>query len=230
LLLLLISVTAAAQDSARVEKQDSSRWKKFIPTGVRFGTDALAIARTSYDDTFEGWEVNADADFGRFYLAVDYGNWGRTHAYEKNDENGFYTNDGSYWRAGIDVNFLTKDPEKNMFFIGARYGRSTFSEHLTFNRADTLWGPINADLKNLNIKASWFELTTGIRVKIWKMIWMGYTARFKFGLNMPEDGELVPHDVPGYGSTDKESTWGFNYQVFIRIPVRKQPVPLSQKK
>ena len=34
------------------------------------------------------------------------------------------------------------------------------------------------------VNAHWIELTGGLRVKIWKAMWMGYTARFKFGLNM----------------------------------------------
>jgi hypothetical protein len=57
---------------------------------------------------------------------------------------------------------------------------------------------------------------------MWKMIWMGYTARFKFGLKTNETGPMLPHDVPGYGRTDKESTWGFNYQIFVRLPVPKK--------
>jgi len=55
------------------------------------------------------------------------------------------------------------------------------------------------------------------------MIWMGYTARFKFGLKNKGNGEMLPHDVPGYGRTDKDAYWGFNYQIFFRIPFRKMP-------
>ncbi|HYG17653.1 MAG TPA: DUF6048 family protein, partial [Ohtaekwangia sp.] len=134
-----------------------------------------------------------------------------------------YDNDGSYFRAGIDVNFLTKDEEKNVFFIGGRYGRSVFSEKLDITTADPLWGLITRSSANNHIQGRWFELTTGIRVRMWKIIWMGYTARFKFGLKTNENGDLLPHDVPGYGRTDKETAWGFNYQIFVRFPVRRQP-------
>ena len=33
-------------------------------------------------------------------------------------EDADYSNDGNYGRIGADVNFLTKDPDKNMFFFG----------------------------------------------------------------------------------------------------------------
>jgi Domain of unknown function (DUF6048) len=212
---------------AHAQKQDTTTVKenKYLPTGLRIGTDALSIARNFYDKSFHGWEVNADVDFYRYNLAVDYGYWSRDFNKKGND----YANSGTYFRVGADVNFLTKDPDHNMFFIGARYGRGTFSEDLIIETTDPVWGDIISTLNNTNVTASWYELTTGIRVKIWKIIWMGYTARFKFGINTHEKGSLVPSDVPGYGRTDKESTWGFNYQIFVRFPVRKaSTLPLKK--
>lgn len=198
-------------------KRDSVR-NKYMPTGIRLGTDIAALIKSKVSNNFSGWEVNGDIDFYRYYLALDYGAWGRTYSNDSID----YNNDGSYWRVGADVNFLTKDPERNMFFIGMRYGRSSFSENLTIRSFDRVWGHFVNEYENESVKSRWFELTTGVRVKIWKMIWMGYTARMKFGLKNKGDSEMLPHDVPGYGRTDKETYWGFNYQVFIRIPVRKQ--------
>jgi len=64
---------------------------------------------------------------------------------------------------------------------------------------------------------------------MYKMIWMGYTARMKFGLSHDKTDLMEPHDVPGYGRTDKDTYWWFNYQIFIRIPVRKEKLPLLIK-
>lgn len=202
--------------------------KDYNPTGIRIGLDALTLARNSYDKSFKGWEVNTDVDFNRYFFTVDFGSSGRTLAGDGEK----YSNSGTYFRAGVDVNFLTKDPEKNMFFIGARYGRATFSENLDINRVDSVWGPINSSLANSSINGGWFELTTGIRVKMWKMIWMGYTARYKFGLSTNETGSMKPADVPGFGNTNKEAIWGFNYQILIRIPFRKSgpTTTISNKK
>ena len=212
-LLVLCSLAAAAQPA------DTLRQKSFLPTGIRIGTDVLALAKSSFDDTFDGWELNADVDFYRYYFALDYGYWARDYVTDE----GVYSNGGDYVRLGVDVNFLKKDPDKNMFFFGMRYGRSAFSEDLTIEEIDPLWGPINTTLTNSNVSAQWFELTTGLRVKIWKMIWLGYTARLKFGLSTGDTPDMLPHDVPGYGRADQDSYWGFNYQVFIRLPVRKSP-------
>jgi hypothetical protein len=212
-------VLAQKQDSVKKKPADTLGMKKYIPTGVRFGTDAIAIVKSSYDKTFKGWEVNMDADFYRYYLAFDYGNWGRT--FNTGNDSVHYKNDGNYWRAGIDVNFLTKDPEKNMFFFGVRYGRSSFSEDMQLLINDPTWGPSTQNYSYSGSAARWFELTTGLKVKMWKFFWMGYTARYKFGLKTDKTTEMIASDVPGYGRTDKQSYWGFNYQLFFRIPVTK---------
>lgn len=223
LILVLPLVGYAQQDTMRVSFRD-----KFMPTGVRLGTDALSIARNFYDDSFEGWEANADVDFNRYFLTVDYGRWARSYS---GDSVG-YSNEGRYWRVGADVNFLTKDPERNMFFLGLRYGHGVFDEAFALLDADKQWGTNDRQAvpyTNNDVSARWFELTTGIKVKMFSWFWMGYTARFKFGLKTGATPELLPHDVPGYGRTDKESYWGFNYQLMFRIPFRSHP-PLQVDK
>lgn len=222
---LTLSHAAFAQkDTTKLTFRD-----QFMPTGVRVGTDALSIARNFYDDSFKGWEVNADVDFNRYFLAIEYGKWSRNYLNDSTGYSSDYSNEGRYWRAGVDVNFLLKDPERNMFFLGLRYGRSVFSETYAITDVDGRWGSLAETYYNNDVAARWFELTTGLKVRMFSWFWMGYTARFKFGLKTGETPTMLPHDVPGYGRTDKESYWGFNYQLMFRIPIREHP-PLSFKK
>jgi hypothetical protein len=215
----------AQKPAADTVKTDTVK-NRYLPTGVRIGTDLIALLKTNIQDNYNGWEVNADVDFKRYFLATDFGYWERMYVTDSAN----YSNSGTYWRAGVDVNFLLKDPERNMFFIGFRYGRSRFSEDLTIVSYDQVWGDFTRSYSNTNATGRWLELTSGLRVKIWEMIWMGYTARFKFGLKTKGETQMLPHDVPGYGRTDKDSYWGFNYQIFIRIPFRKTPpLPPSKK-
>jgi hypothetical protein len=223
--ILLIAFSASAQQKEVKADTVPKQKKEYAPTGVRIGTDAMSIARNFYDDTFSGWEVNGDVDFYRYLLAVDVGSWSRNFK----PDSGSYSSKGSYWRVGADVNFLLKDPDRNLLFFGVRYGRSTFSETYNERTVDPSYGSLFKTHTNTDVNGRWYELTGGIRVKVWKMMWMGYTARFKFGLKTNETGELIPSDVPGYGRTDKDNVWGFNYQIFIRIPVRNaKSGPLKQ--
>lgn len=212
LLFLPFALFAQKADSTKKEKKD------FFPTGVRVGTDAISLIRTQTDKSFSGYEFNADVDFYRYYLAVELGKWKRKFSTDVDA----YANEGNYMRVGMDINFLKKDPDRNMFFFGARYGWGKYSEVFSTNVNDPVWGADVITFANNDKKSSWGELTTGLRVKMFKFFWMGYTARYKFGLNTNEPSGFVSHDVPGYGKTGNQSTWGFNYQLLFRIPIRKQ--------
>jgi hypothetical protein len=203
------------------QKSDTVK-KDFIPTGIRVGTDVLSIIRSSADDSFQGLETSIDVDFYRYFFTVELGNWQRH--FDTNNE--IYSNKGTYWRTGVDLNFLKTDPEKNMLFLGVRYASGTFSEGLTL-LTDDQWGSGPRVFTNTDARANWVELIGGLRVKMWKFVWLGYTARYKFGLNMTGLSNLAPHDVPGYGRTDKNTTWGFNYSVLIRIPFRNTDAKVS---
>lgn len=220
LLLSLISLVSVAQEKEVAEKIDSLLDKKlrFIPTAVRIGADVISPIRTFTDDKFGGYEFNADIDFYRYYLALEVGRWERD--LETNLEK--YSNSGNYFRVGVDVNFLLKDPEKNMFFIGARYGHGKFSEDMTISFEDPIWGDQTDTYSNNGIKANWTEITTGLKVKMLGIFWLGCTARYKFWLNQNAPKGFIPHDVPGYGKTYKENTWGFNYYIMFKIPVREE--------
>ena len=94
---------------------------------------------------------------------------------------------------------------------------------MAVQRFDPVWGLLDDSFYHTDVNASWIELTAGLRVKIWKIFWLGYTGRIKFGLSTDGSPDMIPHDVPGFGRTDKETTWGLNYYLMIRLPVRKEP-------
>lgn len=198
-------------------QQADSMKISFVPTGIRLGADVLAPAYALADKRFSGFEFSADVDFYRYYLTADVGHWARL--LEGTDSR--YSNSGNYYRVGVDVNFLKKDPDRNMLFFGMRYARSRFDEKLERSVADPVWGTQSDIQTVIGREAGWLEITGGLRVKMYRFIWMGYTIRYKFALHTHERGGLDVYDVPGYGSTVKPVTWGFNYLIMIRLPVRK---------
>ncbi len=191
---------------------------KYLPTGVRVGTDVISIVQSFTKGSFNGWEMNTDLDFYRYFLTIDYGKWAR----DQNIDNGHYQNDGTYYRVGVDVNFLLKDPDRNMFFLGFRVGRSHFSEQLDYSYNDNVYGAIVKSVSATGVTGGWGEFTTGLRVKILSGFWMGYTARMKFAPTISgANPNLTTREIPGYGLADHAPYWGFNYQIFWRIPIRK---------
>jgi hypothetical protein len=232
LLLCLLVLFASAQqpekpDTVRTTKKKTDTVKvKFYPRSFRLGTDLISLIRTQTDKTYSGWEVNADVDCGKYYFAFDYGHQARDYTLPYG---GDYHNAGSYWRAGVDINLLKKDPDRNMFFFGIRYGGSSYSESATIVTIDPYFGEIVKPLNNAAVTANWVELISGLRVRMWKQFWMGYTARMKFAHSVKGDTQMTTYDVPGYGIHEEGIYWGFNYQIFWSIPLVTQKKPRVAK-
>jgi hypothetical protein len=109
-----------------------------------------------------------------------------------------------------------------MFFIGFRYGHSSFNESFKYSFNDALYQTIQKSIISNHLKGHWGEITTGIRVKVFPGFWMGYTMRLKLAPAVHGGNtDLKSFDMPGYGLVSHGLYWGMNYQVFWRIPFRK---------
>lgn len=217
---LLTIATHAYTQKATVQLDTTSR--RFIPTGIRVGVDAIALGKSFYQDDYKQYAFQADIDFYRYFLNLEYGKMERTLI-----SNADYNVEGTYFRVGPDINFLHRDPDKSALFFGLRYGITTFSDKLSFAYSDPLYGNGTSNLSNTDLKANWFEMVTGLKVKIWEVFWLGYTARFKFGVDTFERNVLIPHEIPGYGRADKRVNWDFNYYIIFRLPLRKEEKPVE---
>lgn len=204
------------QAEAQINQRDSLRAIR-KPTGLRVGTDLIAIGKTIGQAPLQSWEISADIDLGRYYPIFEAGKWSR----EATLTNGLYNNEGNYFRLGVDVNFLLKDKDKNMFFIGMRYGRAQYSERVSYTVTPELFPASQLATSNPDATAGWIELTSGLRVKVWRGFWMGYTGRMKFLPHTKDTPGFDSYDIPGFGLPFKGLYWGFNYQVFWGIPFRK---------
>jgi len=199
---------------------------KFTPSQIKVGIDLVEPAISLFNDEKFQLEANGDIDFGRFYLSADMG----YAKYNRDRFNFSYSSKGQYFRLGPDVNFLVKDPDHNAIFFGLRYGISFYNDQARYLLTDSIYGDLQSETGNSAVTAHWFEMTTGMKIKVWKQFFMGYTVRFKFALRLNGlSGSLTSFDVPGYGLANEGSAWGFNYHIFYQIPLRKKPVPEKQE-
>lgn len=197
-------------DSARVDTV------RKLPTGIRFAVEAIGPGKAFSGSEIRATEFAADTDFGKYFVTAEFGRSERSMTIP----GGSYNNNGTYLRIGADVNFLRKDPDRNMFFLGARYARAIYDEEVSY-LSTTEFGDQLKRVANNNISAGWLELTAGLKVRVWKIFWMGYTARMKFAPSTPSDSPMIPYEIPGYGLTFKKPWWGFSYYLMVRIPFRK---------
>lgn len=149
-----------------------------------------------------------------------------------------YDNTGWYWRAGLDYNLMWKNFKKDAILVGLRYGTAYYKDVLDYGQIATVWDFIVDDRIGIfnryerlitnsnNAPAQWFELTTGLRVTVWRNIQLGYTFRYKFLVSQNlGSAELVSNEVPGYGTTNVRRKPAFSYHVYYYIPLPKKAKP-----
>ncbi len=211
-------------------------WAKtrYWPTGVQLGMDVFRPFHYKYyGRKGTQYELNASMNFSSFILEGDYG-WGNIHWEGHNTKTSIpssYTSDGKYFRIGLNYNLLQDTPNKNMAFLGFRYARSFFKDHLIskvqYRYSDNLIKNKrpSIDSNQNNVEARWFEAVAGVKVKVCKLLYVGSTIRYKFGLSLDHTDAHVPYDVLGWGLNDDKEPFGFNLYLSIRIPFVHNTMP-----
>ena len=189
---------------------------KFLPSQVKIGTDLSYIGASILSKEKTQREYNADIDFNRFIVTMDYG----TGTWNINDPDFDYDNSGTYFRMGVDYNFTKPSADNNAIYIGARYAISGFTENFTYRVDDPFYGAYEHQLNGIDRNGSWIEFVTGMKVRIWKGLFLGWTGRLKFASSVSSGpATFNTYWMPGFGKTNKDSQWGLNYQIYYRIPL-----------
>jgi hypothetical protein len=226
--------TESQPDSAAITKpalKDSIQKapSKFKPTGLRVGLDLVSFGqgvqkngiRAFTQGDVRQWKFSADIDIYRYFLNFEYGKFERYWIAPASD----YYNEGSFIKVGPDINFFHKDPKQNALFIGLRYARSKYQDYIIYDYQNQVYGDNTKRVSNGELKSNWFEITTGLKVRLTRYVWSGYTARFKFRVNDNyENNALAPHWIPGYGAATRESAWGLEYWLIFRVPFKKDKI------
>ena len=120
---VLCSVLMHAQ-----EKDSTAIPPKIERYGIRIGADLSKIARTLYDNNYQGLELVGDYRLTKkYFLAAELGNENSTTT----DEPINFTTKGSYLKFGFDYNAHENWLDlENIISIGLRYGLSTFGQEI----------------------------------------------------------------------------------------------------
>jgi hypothetical protein len=130
---------------------------------------------------------------------------------------------------------MNKDQHLNIAFFGMRYALSSFNDQLDFDtqaiiQSEIGWPSTRETVSNSKVKANWFEMVAGLKVRVVKQLYMGFTARFKFLLKVKKVEELRPYYIPGFGKNINTSAFGFNYYISYRLPFRKKIIYTDENK
>jgi len=131
-----------------------------------------------------------------------------------------YKSSGSYSRIGMDYNFLQAENknDKNIFYVGLRYGFVLARQQVNSYTIDSYWTPTTGRFSNQNYFAHWGEFLVGLKGEIVHNFYMGWTIRGKIKLNNKDLGMPPTYFIPGYGKAENGFNFDFTYSVYYNLP------------
>ena len=123
-----------------------------------------------------------------------------------------------YFRVGADYNFIKDKTSGNRIFGGLRYGFTPFKYDVSgpalYDSVYKTYHDFNH--KGLSANSHWVELVGGIEAKVWGILHLGWSVRYK--MRIAESNTAVGHAwyVPGYGTSGGSVMTGtFNVSIDI---------------
>lgn len=199
---------ASAQDNK--EEEIKIDWWQ----GIRVEVDAFSAVMSAVNKETYSFEGNVQINLKeKYFPIVEVGFAGANRLSEK-EKPGFKTN-GLFTRIGIDYNLLkpnTPDVSiRRYFFVGIRYSFSNFSYDITnIQVANDYWGGSKIYNENKQAYKQWLEVGGGLRVEVFKNVFLGWGVRRKISLGKKK--EYDPWYIPGIG-IESIGKWQFSYTI-----------------
>lgn len=236
LCILLTTQCGIAQEQNNAEQETRQSTKGgFAPSAVRIGVSLSDIATTLTNPQTLYYGFQADLPIRQFMISIDYGQAQlnlENRQTEQTSRNFTYSSQGSFFRAGIDANLLkdratgSNDAQGDVIFFGLKYAHSRQDDHITFRPStdsitNIIYNISEVDQSNNNLGAWWLEMNAGVKVEIFKNIFLGYALRYKFFRRFGGRNSLIPYRVPGFGKGNQENAFSLDYYIYYRIPFSK---------
>jgi len=221
-----------AQEPQRIPNHSLPRQKMrstLLPSAVRIGPAVNMLILTALDEEGTYYGLHADLPFQRIMLSLEYGHADLSRSSEPGvpvEEVFSYSSRGNYYRLGVDANLLrdkiteSYDAFGDVIFFGLKYAFSNIEDEVSFRTRENIWGASVITQSNDNLSVQWLEMNAGVRVSVFENIFLGYTLRYRFSRRYIDRSSLEPYWIPGFGSGEQETNFGFDYFIYYRIPFR----------
>ncbi len=214
IILLLLCGSVFAQ-----EETDSTAVDNIQPAGhqLRIGVEVSKPISGFLQDNRNAYEFEVDYYWKKEGYLVAEGGFGNATV---NYTDLSYTANNSFVKLGYNKSMLKRvfPGDWDMAFIGLRYCMSFINRGTAnYTITDSTWGSVSGTIPAESLTGHWAEVVGGVRVEMYKGIFLGWTVRGKFLLNQKQFEELPPAYVAGYGKGDKNTIFDFNFYLCYAI-------------
>ncbi|NDV80937.1 DUF6048 family protein [Bacteroides sp. 51] len=232
ILFLVCTASIHAQNSTSDKDKKKEDIVEFpLYNGLTVSADIYGLGAKVFGSDFLSSEIAVEANLkNRFFPIVEIG-YGTTDAWSERGTH--YKSSAPYFRIGMNYNTMYKKGNPNFLYLGFRYGYTSFSYDAVSTPAedpifegnmenpsltDNIWGgSVAFDHKGLKASMGWLELVVGIRTKVYKDFYMGWSLRYKRSMNTSLNEYGDPWYVPGYGEYDS-NRFGLTYSLIYKLP------------
>lgn len=180
---------------------------------IRLSIDPTVPLKTYMQDAdIMGLEVTIDTEVKQNLFLIGITGFSNT---SKVSDAFNYKSNGAYLALGADVN-LTDRPlltDRDIFFMGLRYGISVFNQEVEGISISNPWGEYKANIPSETVNAGWFEIALGIKSEFAKNLFIGWTGEAKFKTHC-KNTATPPYHIPGYGKFS-DSRFAFDMNFFL---------------
>lgn len=152
----------------------------------------------------------------RYFPTAEVG-WGVSNHTDETTDLHFKTS-APYFRVGCDYNLANDRRSGNRIFVGLRYGFSSFTYDFSGpDIIDPVWNTATPfHFTGLKGKAGWGEILFGLEAKIWSIVHVGWSARYRLRFHQSYETPGPAWYVPGFGKNG-DSTFGATFNVIFDI-------------
>lgn len=229
LFLMLVSVAFAQQQQQsgnpspqKKEEKKESKYNSPLLNGLMLGVDLYNPVANLFGQKYGNYEASLELNlYNRFFPIWEIG-IGRANNRPEDMNFTYVGKPALFNRIGLNYNFQYNNDGPGYFYIGLRYGFSSFKYDVTnITLESPYWGTTyNESIVGQSSNAQWIEALGGIRVRLYKDLMMGWTVRYKWLLKNQTNEFSTPWFIPGYGN--KGSVLGITYSIYYKFPLKKK--------
>jgi len=229
---LLCLFLGNAQEKSKtidLNPKDTTVYKQ--PYGLRVGIDLSRLLQTALDEDYQGLEFVGDYRLSqKLYVTGELGNEKKIIQEDLYE----FTSSGSYFKAGVDYNtYGNWYGEQNMITLGGRFAVGNFTQSVNeyqlfdsnryWNAADFVTGA-GGPIEFSGRTKSWIEGVVGIKMELFKNLYLGGSIRMGILLSDPQDEGMWSLFIPGFNRVTDNSRFGvgYNYSISYLIPLYKK--------
>lgn len=151
---------------------------------------------------------------GRYFPIFELGIGHSDHTDETTGNH--YKVNAPYFRIGMDYNVAKDVRSGNRIFVGARYAFSTYKYDIDGPAiTDPIYGTETPfSYSGLSGANHWGEVVAGLEARVWGMLHLGWTVRYRLRFSNKSSAVGNPWYVPGYGKNDTHALGGTFVVIF----------------